>query len=471
MSKSERHKSEARLQALLAVSDVAAIFAAVLAAYGLRFHSPLTALVPVTKGIPPLGQYIAAALVIAVAWLPTFAALGLYRVRQRLDLRAQLAAAPRGVGWGTLVVFALSFFYRDASFSRVTLLIAVLLLVLLVPAGRALVVGHIARRFFTPSRLAVAGSGPTARVLAARLAHAPEPNARFVGRYGDDGDDSGAPGAPPPWGALGAIVGLVANGEVDRVILALDLAESGSAPELLAALAPLGADVEWIPDLTAFGPGRARPDELLGMQSLVLGEFPLLGWNGAAKRTMDLVLSAGGLAVLLPLFAVIGLLIKAAGRGPVLYAQERIGRDGRRFRMLKFRTMVADAEQRSGPIPAARSDPRVTPIGRFLRRTSLDELPQLLNVLRGEMSLVGPRPERPVFIAGLAQEIPDYLRRQRVKSGMTGWAQIHGLRGGDSSMDERVRCDLYYIENWSLGLDLRILFRTIFTLHRQRNAY
>jgi len=468
MSKSERHKSEARLQALLAANDGVAIVVAVVAAYWIRFESPLTAVVPVTKGIPPLGQYIAAALVIAVAWVPTFAALGLYRVRQRLDLRTQVRNSARGVGWGTLVAFALTFFYRDASFSRVTLLLAVLLLVLLVPAGRAFIVGRIARRFFMPSRLAVAGSGPTARMLAERLASSPEPNARFVGRYGGD---SGGLDAQAPAGELGAIVGLVAGGQVDRVILALDLAEAGCAPELLAALAPLGAEVEWIPDFASFGPGRARPDELLGMPSLVLGEFPLLGWNGAAKRTMDLVLSAAGLLVLIPLLAAIALLIKAAGRGPILYAQERIGRDGRRFRMLKFRTMVADAEGRSGPVPAARSDPRVTPIGRLLRRTSLDELPQLVNVLRGEMSLVGPRPERPVFIAGLAAEIPDYLRRQRVKSGMTGWAQIHGLRGGDSSMDERVRCDLYYIENWSLGLDLRILFRTIFTLHRQRNAY
>jgi lipopolysaccharide/colanic/teichoic acid biosynthesis glycosyltransferase len=133
--------------------------------------------------------------------------------------------------------------------------------------------------------------------------------------------------------------------------------------------------------------------------------------------------------------------------------------------------MRLDAETTSGPVAAAREDPRVTEIGRWLRRTSLDELPQLANVLKGEMSLVGPRPERPCFIGNLASEIPDYLGRLRVKSGMTGWAQIHGLRGGESSMAERVRCDLYYIEHWSVGLDLRILFQTVFSLHRQPNAY
>ena len=139
--------------------------------------------------------------------------------------------------------------------------------------------------------------------------------------------------------------------------------------------------------------------------------------------------------------------------------------------MYKFRTMRVDAEERSGPVWAKRGDPRRTWIGVLLRRSSLDELPQLINVLKGEMSLVGPRPERPMFIGNLASEIPDYLGRLRVKSGMTGWAQIHGLRGGESSMAERVQCDLYYIEHWSVGLDLRILFQTVFSLHRQPNAY
>jgi exopolysaccharide biosynthesis polyprenyl glycosylphosphotransferase len=231
-----------------------------------------------------------------------------------------------------------------------------------------------------------------------------------------------------------------------------------SAAECLHAI-----EIEWIAELASFLPGRARLDQIGGLPALILGEFPLLGWNGFLKRVMDVALSASGLLALAPFFATIGLAVKLSSRGPIFYRQLRVGRDGRRFQMIKFRTMRLDAETGSGPVAAAREDPRVTPIGRWLRRTSLDELPQLANVLKGEMSLVGPRPERPQFIGNLTSEIPDYLGRLRVKSGMTGWAQIHGLRGGESSMAERVRCDLYYIEHWSVGLDLRILLQTVFS--------
>ena len=467
MSKTVRRKSETGLQALLALSDVAALLSATIIAYGLRFHSPLTSWVPVTKGVPPLRFYLEAALVLAAAWVPTFAALGLYRPRLRLDFATQLEVGARGVAVGTMIAFALSFFYRGASFSRLTLAFAVVLLLFLLPWGRVLI-GRLAGRWRPVSGLAVVGSGHTARALAARLAAAPEPGARFLGRFGDDG---GIDGAARPLGPLAAVAAAVGDGQVGRVLLALSLEESHRAPEILGALEPHPVELEWLPDLYGLAPGQARADEVAGLPVLVLGEFPLLGWNGVAKRAMDLSLSLLGLVALSPALAMISLLVRISGRGTIIYRQERVGRDGRRFQMLKFRTMSADAETLSGPIPAQRGDPRITPIGRWLRRTSLDELPQLVNVFRGEMSLVGPRPERPCFIDDLAGEIPAYLYRQRVKSGMTGWAQIHGLRGGDSSMAERVLCDLYYIENWSLGLDLRILLRTLITLHRQRNAY
>ena len=207
------------------------------------------------------------------------------------------------------------------------------------------------------------------------------------------------------------------------------------------------------------------------MAVLPLGDFPLLGWNGVLKRSLDVGLSAVGLALLLPALVGIGLLIRLGSPGPALYRQERVGRDGRRFQMLKFRSMVVDAEAATGPTRTARRDPRVTGIGRFLRRTSLDELPQLWNVLAGEMSLVGPRPERPALISDLVEEIPDYVQRHRVKAGMTGYAQMQGLRGADTSMQERILCDLYYIEHWSLGLDLRIMLRTVLGIFREPNAY
>ena len=469
MSKTERRKGEARLQALLVGSDLLALLAAMALAFVLRFHSPLTRIIPVTRGVPPFGLYVAAAGVLAAIWLPTLAALGLYRPRLGRGFATQFARVTPGVMVGALLGLALTFFYRQETFSRLTFALFLPLAMIAIPFFRAYLVMPIARRIVRPSRVAVAGSGETARTLTARLAAAAEESgSRFAGRFGDD---VVAAGEIAPVGTLAEVVAAAESAAVDRVLLALDLTEAPRGPELLRELATHPVEVEWVPDVLAFAAGRMRLGDEQGMPVLVLGEFPLLGWNGAAKRVMDVTLASAGIAILSPALALLSLLVKLSSPGPVLYHQLRVGRDGRRFEMLKFRTMSAGAEVASGPIAAQRNDPRVTPFGRWLRRLSLDELPQLVNVVRGEMSLVGPRPERPIFIGDLAGEIPEYLRRLRVKSGMTGWAQIHGYRGGESSMADRVRCDLYYIENWSLALDLEILFRTVFTLHRQRNAY
>jgi exopolysaccharide biosynthesis polyprenyl glycosylphosphotransferase len=188
------------------------------------------------------------------------------------------------------------------------------------------------------------------------------------------------------------------------------------------------------------------------------------------KRAVDVGLSVTALVAALPVMALLALLIRLESRGPSLFIQERVGQDGKIFSLLKFRSMRVDAEDCSGPVFAKPNDPRCTRTGRFMRRYSLDELPQLLNVLRGDMSLVGPRPERPYFVAQFSQSIPRYDDRHRVKSGITGWAQVNGLRG-DTSIEERTRYDLHYVEHWSPGLDVQIMLRTIGEILRGHNAY
>jgi exopolysaccharide biosynthesis polyprenyl glycosylphosphotransferase len=178
------------------------------------------------------------------------------------------------------------------------------------------------------------------------------------------------------------------------------------------------------------------------------------------KRAFDLAVASVALVGLAPILLAVALAVRLGSGRPVLYAQERMGLDGRLFRMLKFRTMRRDAEGETGPVWAQAGDPRRTRLGRWLRRTSLDELPQLWNVLRGDMSIVGPRPERPVFIEQFRREVPGYMLRHKVKAGMTGWAQVHGWRG-DTSLHERIEHDIHYIQNWSLALDVRILFLTV----------
>ncbi|MGB4258361.1 MAG: exopolysaccharide biosynthesis polyprenyl glycosylphosphotransferase, partial [Phycisphaerae bacterium] len=200
-----------------------------------------------------------------------------------------------------------------------------------------------------------------------------------------------------------------------------------------------------------------------GLPILSLRQSPLSGWNAFTKRVFDLAVGSACLLIAAIPMAVIAVLIKLTSPGPVLYRQRRMGLDGREFTMLKFRTMRVDAEERTGPVWALPNDPRRTRLGAFLRRTSLDELPNLFNVLAGHMSLVGPRPERPEFIAKFKGEIPHYMLRHKIKAGMTGYAQIKGLRGNNGPLRKRIQYDLYYARNWSLRMDMRILAQTVTT--------
>jgi exopolysaccharide biosynthesis polyprenyl glycosylphosphotransferase len=199
----------------------------------------------------------------------------------------------------------------------------------------------------------------------------------------------------------------------------------------------------------------------------------LQGWSSMMKRLMDVAVSSLLLLglTLVPVLPLLALLVRLfGGKGPVLLRQERMTLDGKTFQIFKFRTMVHEAERETGPVFATSDDPRRTPIGAWLRRHNLDELPQLLNVFLGDMSLVGPRPERPPFVQQFRERIPAYMRRHRVKSGMTGWAQVNGWRG-NTSIEKRIEFDLYYIENWSLLLDFKILILTIFRGFGQPHAY
>jgi Undecaprenyl-phosphate glucose phosphotransferase len=256
---------------------------------------------------------------------------------------------------------------------------------------------------------------------------------------------------------------------VDQVLVALPSRSMRHLPRIMDICADTTVDVKLVPDVYQYATLFGGLEEFGGLPIVNLQSTGVLGINAMAKRAFDVTLSALLLVVLSPVLLGLALIAKLSSQGPVLFAQERVGLDGRAFHMLKFRTMRTDAEA-EGPRFAQQGDPRVTRIGAFLRRTSLDELPQLWNVLVGDMSLVGPRPERPVFIDQFRRHIPRYQLRHMVKSGMTGWAQIHGLRG-NTSIQKRVEYDLYYIEHWSLLLDLKILARTVAFGFLSRNAY
>jgi exopolysaccharide biosynthesis polyprenyl glycosylphosphotransferase len=226
-------------------------------------------------------------------------------------------------------------------------------------------------------------------------------------------------------------------------------------------------DIKVIPDLIEMLFSQVSSEVVDGIPLLGPRSSPLQGWNMILKKTFDLVVALFFLVFLSPVLAIIAFLVRWDSRGPILFRQERVGADGQRFIILKFRTMHRDAEVETGPVFSSPDDPRQTRVGRVLRQLHLDELPQLLNVLKGEMSLVGPRPERPHFVAQFREEIPRYMARHRVKSGMTGWAQVSGQSGSEGTISERLKYDLFYIEHWSLLFDLKVLFLTLVWLVRR----
>jgi Undecaprenyl-phosphate glucose phosphotransferase len=258
--------------------------------------------------------------------------------------------------------------------------------------------------------------------------------------------------------------------QVDIVFIALPHVDAARLTTVLSGIGDDPIAIHLVPDVFSLVPARGGVEEFETIPFIHLRESRLYGWNRLLKRAFDLFFGAVALVVAAPIMLGIAVALKVTSPGPVLYRQERMGVDGRRFKMLKFRTMRVDAESETGPVWARPDDPRRTALGIFLRRASLDELPQLFNVMKGEMSLVGPRPERPSFVEEFRRRVPGYMLRHKVKAGITGWAQLNGWRG-NTSIERRIECDLYYIERWSLGFDLKILVQTIWYGFRiNRNA-
>jgi Undecaprenyl-phosphate glucose phosphotransferase len=370
-----------------------------------------------------------------------------------------------------LLLLAYFFFHREASYSRSI----VAMFALLNPAAaflfRLAVRGGL--RFLRARgrnlrAILIVGTGRTAQALLHRLRRNAWTGMRVRGLVSLSPADTGRTiHGVPVIGAAGDLARLVREHPVDQVFIALPLHEQEAVERVIAALS--GA---LIPLRVVVDPGFLLHHRVTmdfdGLRIVNLWENHLVGWNATLKLLLDLGVAAVALVVLAPVFLAIALAIKLTERGPVFWVQERMGHDGRTFRMLKFRTMRPGSEDDTRFTQPG--DPRCTRVGRFLRRTSLDELPQLLNVLRGEMSLVGPRPERPVFVAEFQRTMPRYMLRHKAKAGITGWAQVNGWRGA-TSLRKRLQYDLDYLHNWSLALDLKILAMTLVRVFTQRNAY
>ncbi|MBD5550392.1 MAG: undecaprenyl-phosphate glucose phosphotransferase [Lachnospiraceae bacterium] len=272
-------------------------------------------------------------------------------------------------------------------------------------------------------------------------------------------------------GRIGNLEIILPENKLDEIAITLPLNQYGRLEEIVALCEKSGVHTKFIPDYNSIIPSRPYTEDLMGLPVINIRNVPLTRMSSrACKRTLDIIGAAAGLIISSPILLVIAVLVRATSKGPVIFVQERIGRHNKPFHMYKFRSMRQQSELDEQADWTVENDPRVTKVGRFIRRTSLDELPQLFNILRGDMSLVGPRPEQTKYVEEFKEKIPRYMIKHQVRPGLTGWAQVNGYRG-DTSIEKRIEYDLYYIENWTFGFDIRILFLTIFKGFVNKNAY
>jgi Undecaprenyl-phosphate glucose phosphotransferase len=441
-----------------------------LGAYWLRFHVlPIAA----PLGVPPLERYLWFGAVLTPVALLVLRSLHLYRSARTARLSQEIVAVLQGITILAALAALGSYFLRGELARLVLLLYAGLAAVSLCGSRVAMrqVLRVLRRNRRNLRHVLVVGTGDLAVGLVRKMRQRPEFGLAVEGLVSPSPAETGTEvGGVPVLGTVEELPELVERTGAELVYLAFSRAEYDAENRALERLGDTTAAVRLVPDLTRVFTLNASVEDFDGTPVVLVTESPEQGWNSVLKRAFDIVLSALLLAALSPLLLLLAIVVKLDSPGPVLYTQERVGLNGRRFRMIKFRTMQPNAEAKGAAGWTTPGDPRRTRSGAFLRRLSLDELPQLWNVFVGHMILVGPRPERPVFVEQFRASIPRYYLRHHVKAGITGWAQVNGLRG-DTPLDRRIEYDLYYIENWSMLLDLKILFLTALRVFRDRSAH
>ena len=471
-----RKKSNLVILFSLVIGDAACIFAGLWLAYVVRFYCGIPLLFG-TK--PPAAQhYVEFFPVVVIVILLVYRAFGLYRRHWSLLSTSELLQITKATILGKVTIIVFMFMFKNAFFysrqvgvefkySTGVALLSIPFVTVLVALFRRAFIRFEAwyfRRVGLAKRLICIGTTDQALRIAKKIAARPELCYDVIGLLSErDDEDRREIDGIPVLGTIENASKILVQGATDEVILCLPSLDHETKARIIIQCDKEYIDFRLVPDIYEILASNVELVTIAGVPLVGICSLPLdSAWNRLLKRSIDLVGSTVGLIVLAIPMLIIAFLVKRSSPGRALYKQVRCGEDGRQFVMYKFRTMVPDAERHTGPVWAEQDDPRKTPIGKWLRKYNLDELPQIINVFRGDMSLVGPRPERPYFIEQFRELIPRYFSRHHVKSGITGWAQVNGLRQ-NTSIEERIKHDVYYIENWSLLFDLRILLRTLFT--------
>ena len=464
----DNQKNFSRLQMLI---DVIVLAVSYISAWFLRFMGPFA--YSAEQGLS-FEQYMLALIFIIPGYLLLYQVFTLYEPLHMQGRRLMLANIIKANVLGMLIFVFLLYMLKESDFSRLTVYIFCVVNILLEWGVRMLifaVLRDMRKKGLNQKQIILVGYSRAAEEYIDRIEANPQWGYIVRGILDDNVPAGTVYKGIKVIGRIANLTVILPANRLDEIAITLGLSEYYRLEEIVAMCEKSGVHTKFIPDYNKIIPTKPYTEDILGLPVINIRYVPLSNtFNAMVKRVMDILGSIAAIIVSSPVMLLMCILIKATSPGPLIYKQERVGLHNKTFWMYKFRSMEIQPESEEKKAWTVKNDPRVTGIGKFMRRTSIDELPQLFNILKGDMSLVGPRPERPFFVEKFREEIPRYMVKHQVRPGLTGWAQVNGYRG-DTSIRKRIDCDLYYIENWSIGFDIKILFLTIFKGFINKNAY
>lgn len=419
-------------------------------------------------------QYMILLIGIVPGFLILYYAFNLYTPKRVQGRRLELANIMKANTIGVFLVIGALYVLKQLDYSRAVLFIFYAINIVAETAVRNIiryVLRDMRKKGYNQKHVILVGYSRAAEEYIDRVLQNPQWGYTIHGILDDNVEAGTTYKGIKVIGKIANLMVILPENRLDEIAITLGLSEYYRLEEIVALCEKSGVHTKFIPDYNNIIPTKPYTEDILGLPVINIRHVPLSNtFNAMVKRLMDIVGSIFGIIVASPIMLLACLLIKLTSPGPLIYKQERVGLHNKTFRMYKFRSMEVQPESEEKKAWTTKNDPRVTGIGKLMRRTSIDELPQLFNILKGDMSLVGPRPERPFFVEKFREEIPRYMVKHQVRPGLTGWAQVNGYRG-DTSIRKRIEYDLYYIENWTIGFDIKIMFLTIFKGFVNKNAY
>jgi Undecaprenyl-phosphate glucose phosphotransferase len=456
-------KSEIYIPVLTILFDVIAIISSFLLSYWIRFYTFFTSIFPARSGIPDISGYLFFIIATIPIWIIVFQAFKMYRMNRVVFIMDEFFVITKCVTTSVIFSIGIIFFFREFPYSRVVFILIWINAVILITFSRYILLKFektLYNKEIGVKNVAIVGNNEMAEKIYNKFSIEKYTGFKVIGFFKKNIEGESESNKKTLLGNYDSIPEKIKDLNIHKIIISIPVNEHEDLYEILKLCEGINVEFMLVPDFIEIMTSKLKVEEINGIPFMKIKSLPLNVWNKMVKRSFDIIFSFAFLLLTSPLMIILILLVKITSKGSLFYTQERVGLDGKKFNILKFRSMKINAES-SGPQFVTLNDDRYTPIGKFIRKFSLDEMPQFINVLKGDMSVVGPRPEREFFINQMKTSINRYLERHRVKCGIIGWAQVNGLRGPQTPIQTRIDYDIYYIENWSLSFDLKIIFKSV----------